>query len=232
MNAVSIAFAVLPKVYAYIDTDLNKRYSLLEPFNITLKEPVPCTFDCDTLHIEGNGLQVIPYLSTAKNAKCDGNTLVPEEVLGIKTVVGSLVHDPLYANLPQIAKTFRWSLDKTRKWADGIYGNIELELARRESSWAVRKIGIGWAHVSYVGLRIFGGIGRATYRLGALALIGVSLVACSGASGGCMGDVIEPDFVVPAYQQEASKVTTEKEVAAEISKYTNTINKVLNKVVK
>lgn len=229
MTAIHVAFTVLPKIYAYIDTDLKKRYSLLEPFNITLKEPVPFPFDFEDVCVSGTSLCIRQFESTPKDDRCDGNTLVPEEILGIKTVIGALAHDRLYAYLERMARTFGWSVWKTRKWADEIYGNILRELARREQSVLTRKVGIAWSHISYAGVRIFGSIAHVAYKIGAIILIGVSLSACSVA-GGCMDTVIEPDFVVPAYKQEQTKVTTHEEISADMAKYTNTIYKVIDKL--
>lgn len=194
--ALAATFKYLPKVIEYARKDLAKRYSLLEDWEIRLKEDVPAPYSSERFYIHGRIVRVIHYISDADNATCDGNTLVPEEVLGIPTVIGSLFHDPAYLEIESIAAAFGWSVAKTRKWADTIYGNILLQLARREKDRKARIIGTAWAHVSYAGVRMFGGFTRWAYRVFGVAVLAVMIGGCSG----CMSEIVA-DFDDPVYEQ-------------------------------
>ena len=220
MSATATVIAALPKIIAYVKTDLDKRYSLLEPWTIPLLEELPGVYDCAEFHAGGKEIIVHPYTSTKDNAICDGNTLVPEEILGIKTVIGALIHDPGYKHLEAFAKAMGWSVRKARKFWDTVYGNILLELARREPDPIKRKAGIAWAHTSYAGVRMFGGVAHAAYKL---ALILIICTACAGANGGCMGKVVDDDFDTPTYRQESSETTTEADVKADMARITNAL---------
>ena len=142
-------------------------------------------------------VRVIHYISDADNATCDGNTLVPEEVLGIPTEIGSLFHDPAYDEIEAIAAAFGWSVAKTRKWMDTIYGNILIQLARRQEGRVARIGGTAWAHVSYAGVRMFGGFTRWAYRVFGVAVLAVLL---GGGCDGCMSEIVD-DFDDPVYEQ-------------------------------
>jgi len=139
-TALAATFKYLPKVIEYAKDDLGKRYSLLEDWEIRLKEDVPAPYSSSKFDIHGRIVRVIHYISDADHATCDGNTLVPEEVLGIPTEIGSLFHDPAYDEIEAIAAAFGWSVGKTRKWADTIYGNILLQLARRQEGRVAREL--------------------------------------------------------------------------------------------
>ena len=195
-TALAAAFKYLPKVIEYAKDDLAKRYSLLEDWEIRLKEAVPAPYSSEKFDIHGRIVRVLSYVSDADHATCDGNTLVPEEVLGIPTEVGSLFHDPAYDEIEAIAAAFGWSVAKTRKWADTIYGNILLQLARRQSGMVARIGGAAWAHVSYAGVRAFGGIAHWAYRVFGVAVLALSVGGCSG----CMSDIVD-SFDDPVYEQ-------------------------------
>lgn len=198
MSATLVAaFKYLPKVVEYAKKDLAKRYSLLDDWEIRLKDDVPAPYSSEHFDIHGRIVRVIHYISDADNAICDGNTLVPEEVLGIPTVIGSLFHDPAYSEIEAIAAAFGWSVAKTRKWADTIYGNILLQLARREQSRKARVLGTAWAHVSYAGVRMFGGFTRWIYRVFSVAVLAVLL---GGGCSGCMSEIVD-GFDDPVYEQ-------------------------------
>lgn len=196
-TALAAAFKYLPKVIEYARKDLAKRYSLLEDWEIRLKEAVPASYSSERFYIHGRTVWVIHYISDADNATCDGNTLVPEEVLGIPTVVGSLFHDPAYLEIEAIARAFGWSVAKTRKWADTIYGNILLQLARRQKRRVERVVGVAWAHISYAGTRIGGGIAHWAYRVFGVAVLALFL---GGGCSGCMSDIVD-GFGDPVYEQ-------------------------------
>ena len=196
-TALVAAFKYLPKVIEYAKDDLAKRYSLLEDWEIRLKEAVPAPYSSSKFDIHGRIVRVIHYISDADNATCDGNTLVPEEVLGIPTEIGSLFHDPAYDEIEAIAAAFGWSVAKTRKWADTIYGNILLQLARREQSRKARVLGTAWAHVSYAGVRVLGGLAHWAYRVFGVAVLAVLL---GGGCSGCMSEIVD-SFDDPVYEQ-------------------------------
>jgi len=198
-TALAAAFKYLPKVIEYAKADLGKRYSLLEDWEIRLKEAVPAPYSSEKFDIHGRIVRVLRYISDADHATCDGNTLVPEEVLGIPTVIGSLAHDPLYDKdrLKKIAAAFGWSVAKTRKWADTIYGNILLQLARRQRRRVERVVGAAWAHVSYAGVRVLGGIGHWAYRVFGAVVLAVFL---GGGCSGCMSEIVD-SFDDPVYEQ-------------------------------
>ena len=196
-TALAAAFKYLPKVIEYAREDLGKRYSLLEDWEIRLKEDVPAPYSSSKFDIHGRIVRVLRYISDADNATCDGNTLVPEEVLGIPTEIGSLFHDPAYDEIEAIAAAFGWSVGKTRKWADTIYGNILLQLARREQSRKARVLGTAWAHVSYAGVRVLGGLAHWAYRVFGVAVLAVLL---GGGCSGCMSEIVD-SFDDPVYEQ-------------------------------
>ncbi len=196
-TALAAAFKYLPKVIEYARKDLGKRYSLLEDWEIRLKEDVPAPYSSGKFDIHGRIVRVLRYISDADNATCDGNTLVPEEVLGIPTEIGSLFHDPAYDEIEAIAAAFGWSVGKTRKWADTIYGNILLQLARREKDRKARIFGTAWAHVSYAGVRVLGGLAHWAYRVFGVAVLAVLL---GGGCSGCMSEIVA-DFDDPVYEQ-------------------------------
>ena len=196
-TALAAAFKYLPKVIEYAKADLAKRYSLLEDWEIRLKEAVPAPYSSGKFDIHGRVVRVLRYISDADNATCDGNTLVPEEVLGIPTEIGSLFHDPAYDEIEAIAAAFGWSVAKTRKWADTIYGNILLQLARREQSRKARVLGTAWAHVSYAGVRVLGGLAHWAYRVFGVAVLAVLL---GGGCSGCMSEIVD-SFDDPVYEQ-------------------------------
>jgi len=196
-TALAAAFKYLPKVIEYAKADLAKRYSLLEDWEIRLKEAVPAPYSSGKFDIHGRVVRVLRYISDADNATCDGNTLVPEEVLGIPTEIGSLFHDPAYDEIEAIAAAFGWSVGKTRKWADTIYGNILLQLARREQSRKARVLGTAWAHVSYAGVRVLGGLAHWAYRVFGVAVLAVLL---GGGCSGCMSEIVD-SFEDPVYEQ-------------------------------
>ncbi len=197
MNAALAAtFKYLPKVIEYAKADLGKRYSLLEDWEIRLKEDVPAPYSSEKFDIHGRIVRVLRYISDADHATCDGNTLVPEEVLGIPTEIGSLFHDPAYDEIESIAAAFG-SVAKTRKWADTIYGNILLQLARRQSGRVARIGGTAWAHVSYAGVRVLGGLAHWAYRVFGVAVLAVLL---GGGCSGCMSDIVD-SFDDPVYEQ-------------------------------
>lgn len=198
--ALAAAFKYLPKVIEYAKDDLSKRYSLLEDWEIRLKDDVPAPYSSAHFDIHGRIVRVLPYHSDADNATCDGNTLVPEEVLGIPTEIASLFHDPAYAELEKIAAAFGWSEGKTRKWADAVYGNILLQLARREPDTLTRLGGIAWAHVSYAGVRALGGIAHWAYRVFGVVVLALYVGGCSG----CMSDIVD-GFDMPKYEQSEGK---------------------------
>lgn len=229
MSTFGTVMMVLPKVWAYVDTDLNKRYSLLEPWHFRLVEELPGKFDSDKIQAEGQALIFKPYKSTKKNPVCDGNTLVPEEMFGIKTEIGSLAHDPGYLDLEAFAAAMGWTVAKARLFFDTIYGNILRELARREPNAVKRKLGIAWANISYAGVRLLGGVGHAAYKLG---LVAIACSVCMGASGGCMGNVIESDFETPVYRQELTKITTEAEAKRQLDNITNDLRRATEAVEK
>ena len=195
-TALAAAFKYLPKVIEYAKADLGKRYSLLEDWEIRLKEAVPAPYSSSKFDIHGRVVRVLRYISDADNATCDGNTLVPEEVLGIPTEIGSLFHDPAYDEIEAIAAAFGWSVAKTRKWADTIYGNILLQLARREQSRKARVLGTAWAHVSYAGVRVLGGLAHWAYRVFGVAVLATMIGGCSG----CMSEIVD-SFDDPVYEQ-------------------------------
>ena len=195
-TALAAAFKYLPKVIEYARKDLGKRYSLLEDWEIRLKEDVPAPYSSSKFDIHGRIVRVIHYISDADNATCDGNTLVPEEVLGIPVEIGSLFHDPAYDEIEAIAAAFGWSVAKTRKWADTIYGNILLQLARRQEGRVARIGGAAWAHVSYAGVRMFGGFTRWAYRVFGVAVLAVLIGGCDG----CMSEIVD-SFDDPVYEQ-------------------------------
>ena len=195
-TALAAAFKYLPKVIEYARKDLGKRYSLLEDWEIRLKEDVPAPYSSSKFDIHGRIVRVLRYISDADHATCDGNTLVPEEVLGIPTVIGSLFHDPAYDEIEAIAAAFGWSVAKTRKWVDTIYGNILLQLARREKDRKARIIGTAWAHVSYAGVRMFGGFTRWAYRVFGVFVLAVMIGGCDG----CMSEIVD-SFDDPVYEQ-------------------------------
>ena len=196
-TALAAAFKYLPKVIEYAKDDLAKRYSLLEDWEIRLKEDVPAPYSSVKFDIHGRIVRVLRYISDADHATCDGNTLVPEEVLGIPTEIGSLFHDPAYDEIESIAAAFGWSVAKTRKWADTIYGNILLQLARRQSGRVARIGGAAWAHVSYAGVRVLGGIAHWAYRVFGVAVLAVLL---GGGCSGCMSEIVD-SFDDPVYEQ-------------------------------
>ena len=196
-TALAAAFKYLPKVVEYAKDDLAKRYSLLEDWEIRLKEDVPAPYSSEKFDIHGRIVRVLRYISDADHATCDGNTLVPEEVLGIPTEIGSLFHDPAYDEIESIAAAFGWSVAKTRKWADTIYGNILLQLARRQSGRVARIGGAAWAHVSYAGVRVLGGIAHWAYRVFGVAVLAVLL---GGGCSGCMSEIVD-SFDDPVYEQ-------------------------------
>lgn len=198
------AIRYLPKVVAWIDQDQAKRFDLLEPWELHLVDELPATYHGKRFSASGHTLQINPYASTDSDAVCDGNTLSPEEMLGIPTVIGSLAHDPLYGELEEFAAAMGGSVRKARKWADQIYGNILYDLASREESWWKRRGGIIWAYMSYGAIRVFGGIWHASGSL--LLLLCVSLAL--GWSGGCMGRVILPDWEEPIYIETTPGVST------------------------
>lgn len=198
-TALAAAFKYLPKVVEYAKADLGKRYSLLEDWEIRLKEAVPAPYVDEQVDIRDKRLVIKHYVSTNEDRICDGNTLVPEEVMGIPTVVGSLAHDPLYDKdrMKKIAKAWGWSVRRVRKWVDTIYGNILLQLARREQSRKARVLGTAWAHVSYAGVRMFGGFTRWAYRVFGVAVLAVLL---GGGCSGCMSEIVD-GFDDPVYEQ-------------------------------
>ena len=196
-TALAAAFKYLPKVIEYAKADLGKRYSLLEDWEIRLKEAVPAPYSSEKFDIHGRIVRVLRYISDADHATCDGNTLVPEDVLGIPTVIGSLFHDPAYLEIEAIARAFGWSVAKTRKWADTIYGNILLQLARRQRRRVERVVGAAWAHVSYAGVRVLGGIGHWAYRVFGAVVLAVFL---GGGCSGCMSEIVD-SFDDPVYEQ-------------------------------
>lgn len=195
-TALAATFKYLPKVIEYARKDLGKRYSLLEDWEIRLKEDVPAPYSSSKFDIHGRIVRVIHYISDADNATCDGNTLVPEEVLGIPTVIGSLFHDPAYDEIEAIAAAFGWSVPKTRKWVDTVYGNILLQLARRQEGRVARIGGTAWAHVSYAGVRVFGGLAHWAYRVFGAAVLATMIGGCSG----CMSEIVD-SFDDPVYEQ-------------------------------
>ena len=195
-TALAAAFKYLPKVIEYAKADLAKRYSLMEDWEIRLKEDVPAPYSSSKFDIHGRIVRVLRYISDADNATCDGNTLVPEEVLGIPTEIGSLFHDPAYDEIEAIAAAFGWSVAKTRKWADTIYGNILLQLARRQEGHVARLGGTAWAHVSYAGVRVLGGLAHWAYRVFGVAVLAVYIGGCSG----CMSEIVD-SFDDPVYEQ-------------------------------
>ena len=194
--ALAATIKYLPKVVEYAKDDLAKRYSLLEDWEIRLKEDVPAPYSSEKFDIHGRIVRVLRYISDADHATCDGNTLVPEEVLGIPTEIGSLFHDPAYDEIESIAAAFGWSVAKTRKWADTIYGNILLQLARRQSGRVARIGGTAWAHVSYAGVRVLGGIAHWAYRVLGAAVLALTIGGCSG----CMSEIVD-SFDDPVYEQ-------------------------------
>lgn len=195
-TALAAAFKYLPKVIEYAKADLGKRYSLLEDWEIRLKEAVPAPYSSSKFDIHGRIVRVIHYISDADNAICDGNTLVPEEVLGIPTEIGSLFHDPAYDEIEAIAAAFGWSVAKTRKWVDTIYGNILLQLARRQEGRVARIGGAAWAHVSYAGVRVLGGLAHWAYRVFGVFVLAVMIGGCDG----CMSEIVD-GFDDPVYEQ-------------------------------
>ncbi|HQG29164.1 MAG TPA: hypothetical protein PLY73_11500 [Candidatus Ozemobacteraceae bacterium] len=198
-TALAAAFKYLPKVIEYARKDLAKRYSLLEDWEIRLKDAVPAPYEDEQVDIREKRLVIKHYVSTDDDVICDGNTLVPEEVMGIPTVVGSLAHDPLYDKdrLKKIAAAFGWSVAKTRKWADTIYGNILLQLARRQRRRVERVVGAAWAHVSYAGVRVLGGIAHWAYRVFGAVVLAVFL---GGGCSGCMSEIVD-SFDDPVWEQ-------------------------------
>lgn len=194
-TALAASFRYLPKIIEYAKEDLAKRFSLLEDWEIRLKEDVPAPYSSARFDIHGKMVKVLAYHSD-KDPVCDGNTLVPEEVLGIPTEIGSLFHDPAYDELEQIAAAFGWSVAKTRQWADTIYGNILLQLARCEKNPAKRLGGIAWAHVSYAGVRVLGGIAHWAYRVFGAVVLATMIGGCSG----CMSEIVD-GFDMPVYEQ-------------------------------
>ena len=196
-TATIAVMRALPKSVAYARKDLAKRFSLLEDWEITINKPFPAVYDSFLLHAEAHTLKVKRYISTKEKAICDGNTLVPEQILGIKTVIGALVHDPLYLELEAFAKAMGWTIAKTRLFADAVFGNILLQLARREPNYIKRKIGIAWAHISYAGVRALGGFAHWLYATTALILIATLATGCSG----CMQIVVEDEWATPNYEQ-------------------------------
>lgn len=203
-----VLFTALPKIVKWAKKDLDKRFSLLEPWRINLVDALPAAFDCSLFHASGKGILFKPYISTRVDVHCDGNTLFPEEILGVPIVAGSLAHDAGYAFLKPFAKAMGWSMYQARLFWDTLYGNIQLELARRLPQdtlrqRAKRRAVIASAYTAYYGVRAFGGITWKAYRVFGVVAVSVAVSGCSG----CMGKVIETDFDAPAYRQDNTSVT-------------------------
>ena len=209
MNVTTILISELPKVYKYAKADLAKRYDLLEDFELNLNMTFPAVYDSKYLYMIGSKLIVKAYRNTPSCVICDGATLVPEEILGMPMVIGALVHDPLYRELEAWAKQMGWSLKKARKFADTVYGNILRDIASRQTAKSDKmsdKIvaktkqvaGKAWAHISYSGVRTFGGVAHWAYLNFVKVLI---LVFGVMIAGGCMEDLVNPDWQPPQYEQ-------------------------------
>jgi len=177
-------------------------FSLEAPWEIHLCEELPGVYACDEFTAQGKTLLFHPYKTTPANVVCDGATLVPEEILGEHTVIAAIAHDPLYHRMKPFAKAMRWTMRKTRKFFDKIYGALLLGLARRVVDPVKRKLLIANAYIQYAGVRAFGGIAHAAYGVaGIILLCLIPLLTGCGLDG-----VIEQDWETPQYTQEESRV--------------------------
>ena len=197
MDVFTGSAAVFPIVFKYAKNDLKKRYALLDFWALPeLKKELPA-FENRYFLIDGKTIFVLPFNNSIKRV-CDGCTLVPEKCI-IDTVIGSILHDPWYDSISEIAKAWGWTEREVRVLGDIIFASILLRLARERKTWVERKAAIAVAHTYFWGVRLFGGTARAVYRYLAILAISAMIVM-----PGCINDVFEPDSPLdkPNYIEE------------------------------
>lgn len=121
------------------DKDRDHHYKLLENWQLLeLLEHVP--------DYEGKNLTIIDNVIIFHPCtEADGATFAPDKVGKHDFRPGAIAHDIIYAEIPDIAKTFGWTTEKTRKWADNIFTDINKRYASGilvgTYHEAVRKVG-------------------------------------------------------------------------------------------
>jgi hypothetical protein len=176
--------------------DRDNRYSLLEPWPLPaiLRDLPPYCGPLVRFEPVGPGrtrLTVLPYDGDI----CDGASLAPDWPAGV--VPAALLHDPLYGEIPAIARAWGWTEDQVRQLADEIFGDVlrRWRVERKTTRlgrWAAASR-FGLAATYYSAVRHAGGLFRAhAKRLPLLAV-----VACLSLSG-CGGCLLPPPILDPA----------------------------------
>ncbi len=162
--------------------DLRNRYELEHDWLFTFRVPCPAPY-------HGRHLELIPspdgsstLVRVIAPGDCNGATFVPDSPPG--AIEAAILHDPFYVELREIAKAWGWSVHRTRRWGDRLFGAVHDYYARRAGRGRV------WPAVYWRGVRVFG---RPAHEIGRLArwirrlfllAAGVGLLCASG-SGGC-----------------------------------------------
>jgi len=181
MSIGTIAGAALAKAIKKAwRKDRDHIYRLRKPWQmLELRDPVP--------DYEGRQMTIIDSVIVFHRAsESDGATCAPDQIGKSNDFrPGSHAHDIMYDELEAIAKTFGWTLERTRWWADQIFTDLNSRYAGRP-----------FVRIYHEGVRKFGWLahlyGRVRRMLGCVALAGALAAAVAGC-GGCATPV--PMFV-------------------------------------
>ena len=162
--------------------DLRNRYELLEDWLFSFRAFCPAPYHGRHLELTPTPDGTSTLVRVIAPGDCNGATLVPDCPPG--AIEAALIHDPFYVELRDIAKAWGWSVRRTRRWGDRLFGAVHDYYARRAGRGRV------WPAVYWRGVRVFGGGAHNVFRAVEwarkwfLVLAGAGILAASG-SGGC-----------------------------------------------
>ena len=210
--AKAIAKQAVPYIKAQIAKDAANRYSLKADWTLPLVDAsgLPAgEYHGDLVHIVSDGRLALTYLVPFESSKdrniCDGATGVPDVILGINLVPGSIAHDTIYIELEKIAKAFGVSESVVRKFADNLFTSVNL--AENEGKPFVKTV----CTVTHWGVRALGGLYHKLHIATAL-LVMLMLSGCAGCVSSAFDD--PSDYRSPNYEKVAvtNDLATEAEV--------------------
>ena len=184
-QAAKIAEKLIERGVVYLKAELAKdaanRYSLKEEWTLPLVDAsgLPAgEYHGDLVHIISDGHLALtyfdPFVSTKDRNICDGATGVPDVILGINLVPGSVAHDVIYIELEKIAKAFGVPVSVVRKFADRVFTSVNL--AENAGKPFVKTV----CTVTHWGVRALGGIYHQANLAVVVMVVAMALAGCSG----------------------------------------------------
>lgn len=141
----------MPVIYSRLtDSNGKRQYILLVDDTFATRRAVPRKYTNPEITIEPtSGGWVL--LTAHQGAAWDGATAAPDFVSVIR---GTLYHDLIYRNIPQIAATWGWRQWRVRRWGDKVFDEVN---KAEGAPWLIKRI-------YYRAVRSFGWLARLVGR--------------------------------------------------------------------